>query len=324
MNTTSTAHAAAPPAESGPRPSRGDSIFRRVTAAFGILLIVLIAWIILSLASDARSGFSRFGIAFLWRTDWDPVRESFGAAPFVFGTLVSSFLALLLAVPVALGIAVYLTELAPPRIRRPLGFVVELLAAVPSVVYGLWGIFILAPWMRETVQPKLESTLGFLPLFQGPHLGYGMLTAGVILAIMILPTISSVMREVLVAVPGILKENALALGATRVEAISQVVLPFARSGMVGATMLGLGRALGETMAVTMIIGNRADISASLFAPSYTMASVIANEYAEAASGAHLTALTTIGLLLFAVTFVLNVVARLLVWRVGRLPEGARS
>lgn len=306
------------------RPSRGDAAFKLITAGAGVLLVVVLGVILLALIAQSREGFKRFGLHFVWSTDWDPVRELFGAAPFIFGTVVSSMLALLLSVPVALGIAVYLTELAPPAIRRPAAFVVELLAAVPSVIYGLWGIFVLAPWLRESVEPKLEGALGFLPFFQGAHLGYGMLAGGIILAIMILPTISSVMREVLATVPPIMRENALALGATRTEAIWHVVLPFVRSGMVGATILGLGRALGETMAVTMVIGNRPEIASSLFAPGYTMASVIANEYAEASAGGHVAALTEIGLLLFGVTLLLNIVARLLVWRVGRLPQGARS
>ncbi len=324
MERAATTTAATKPTPSGGRrPSRGDRIFRVITAGFGVLMIVVLGVIVLALVSESREGLARYGLGFVWSTDWDPVRELFGAAPFIFGTVVSSLLALLIAVPISLGIAIYLTELAPPWFRRPAAFVVELLAAVPSVIYGLWGIFVLAPWLRESVEPKLESTLGFLPLFQGAHLGYGMLAGGIILSIMILPTISSVMREVLATVPDLLRENALALGATRVEALRHVLLPFVRSGMVGAVILGLGRALGETMAVTMVIGNRPEIAYSLFAPGYTMASVIANEYAEASSGAHLSALTEIGLVLFAVTLLLNVVARLLVWRVGRLPEGAR-
>jgi phosphate transport system permease protein len=254
-------------------------------------------------------------------SDWDPVRGSFGALPFVFGTLVSSLLALLIAVPISIGVATYLAELAPGWIRQPFGFMVELLAAIPSVVYGLWGIFVLTPWLREHVQPALAATLGFLPFFQGTARGYGMLAGGLILAIMILPTIASVARDVMRAVPGAFREGALALGATRWEAIRVGVLPMARSGIVGAIVLGLGRALGETMAVTMVIGNRAEISASLFAPSSTMASVIANEYTEAADDLYLSALSQLGLLLFLVTLLLNVLARVLVWRVGRLPEG---
>jgi phosphate transport system permease protein len=254
--------------------------------------------------------------------DWDPVHDSFGALPFIYGTVVSSFLALVIAVPVAFGVAIALTELAPLRLRAPLGFLVELLAAVPSVVYGLWGIFALAPLLRDHIEPLLASTLGFLPFFRGPHQGYGMLAGGTILAIMILPTIASVSREVLRAVPDTLREAAMGLGATRWEALRDVILPFARSGLLGAVILGLGRALGETMAVTMVIGNRAEISASLFAPSYTMASVIANEFTEATGDLYLAALAEVGLLLFVVTLLLNIIARLLVWKVAR-PVRAR-
>jgi phosphate transport system permease protein len=233
-------------------------------------------------------------------------------------------LALALSCPIALGVAIFLSELSPHWLRGPVGFLVELLAAVPSVVYGLWGIFALAPLLRESVEPALGSVFGFLPLFQGPHQGFGMLAGGIILAIMILPTIASVSREVLHAVPGTYREAALGLGATRWETIRFAVLPYARSGLVGAVILGLGRALGETMAITMVIGNRAEISASLFAPSYTMASVIANEFTEATDDLYLGALAEIGLLLFAVTLLLNIIARLLVWSVARAPSGGRA
>src|SRR5688572_21709155 len=272
----------------------------------------------------AQDSIDTFGASFLISKQWDPVRELYGALPYIFGTVVSSLVALVIAVPIALGIAIFLAELAPRRLARPLGFGIELIAAVPSVVIGLWGIFALAPWMRESVQPLLESWLGWLPMFSGTPRGFGMLTAGVILAIMILPTIASISRDVLRAVPDTQREGALALGATRWEMIRHAVLPMARSGIVGAIILGLGRALGETMAVTMVIGNRAEISWSLLDPSYTMASVIANEYAEAASPLHLAALTEIGLLLFVVTLLLNVGARALVWRVARMPKGARA
>ncbi|MCE1228990.1 MAG: phosphate ABC transporter permease subunit PstC, partial [Firmicutes bacterium] len=236
--------------------------------------------------------------------------------PYIFGTVLSSILALALAVPVALGIAIYLAELAPPSIRRVLGFLVELLAAIPSVIYGLWGIFILAPWLRESVQPFLAKTLGFLPFFQGTPRGLGMMAAVLILAIMILPTIASVSRDVLASVPHSLREGALALGATRWEMLRKAVLPSAASGILGAVILGLGRALGETMAVTMVIGNRPEISWSLFDPGYTLASVIANEYAEASADLYLSALTQLGLILFGITVVLNIVARLLIWRMS--------
>src|SRR6185503_293967 len=229
--------------------------------------------------------------------------EHYGALPFVYGTLVSSLLAMLIAVPLGIGAAVFLAELAPPWLRPPVAFLVELVAAVPSVVYGLWGIFVLAPLMRTWVQPFLGATLGFLPLFQGPPYGVGMLAAGIILAIMVVPFVTAVAREVLLAVPRTQREAALALGATRWETTRVAVLRYGRSGLIGAMLLGLGRALGETMAVTMVIGNRPEVAISLFAPGYTMASVIANEFAEATSDLYLAALIEIGLLLFVVTVV---------------------
>jgi phosphate transport system permease protein len=249
------------------------------------------------------------------------VRDVYGALPFIFGTLASSVLALVFAVPISLGVAIFLSELAPSWLKGPVGFLVELLAAVPSVVYGLWGVFVLTPWLRDAVEPVLGNYLGFLPLFRGPQHGFGLLAGGIILAIMVTPTISSVSREVLRAVPSALREAALGLGATPWESVRVAVLPYARSGLLGATILGLGRALGETMAITMVIGNRAEVSASLFAPSYTMASVVANEFTEASGKLYSSALSEVGLLLFVVTVLLNIVARLLVWRVGRLPAG---
>lgn len=301
----------------------GDSAFRRITALFAGSVIVLLLWMAIEMARASKLSLAEFGLGFITGSDWNPVRDHYGALPFIYGTVVSSLLALLIAVPISIGIAIYLSELAHPKLRTPMGFLVELLAAVPSVVYGLWGIFVLAPWLRDTVEPLLAATLGFLPLFQGPHQGFGMLAGGIILAIMITPTISSVSREVLRAVPQALREGATGLGATRWEVVRVAVLPYAKSGLVGATILGLGRALGETMAITMLIGNRSEISISLFAPSYTMASVIANEFTEATGELYLAALAEIGLLLFGVTVALNIFARLLVWRVGRLPEGGR-
>lgn len=301
----------------------GDLTFRRLTALFAGLVIVVLVWMAIEMGIASKLSLAEFGLGFITSSNWDPVRDQYGALPFVYGTVVSSLLALLISVPISLGIAIYLSELAHPRLRTPMGFLVELLAAVPSVVYGLWGIFALAPWLRETVEPFLGKTLGFLPFFQGPHQGFGMLAGGIILAIMITPTISSVSREVLRAVPHALREGAIGLGATKWEVVRVAVLPYAKSGLVGATILGLGRALGETMAITMVIGNRSEISISLFAPSYTMASVIANEFTEATGELYLAALAEVGLLLFGVTVALNIFARLLVWRVGRLPEGGR-
>jgi phosphate ABC transporter permease protein PstC/phosphate ABC transporter permease subunit PstA len=275
--------------------------FRRLTALFAGGVIVLLLWMAVQMAVASKLSLAHFGLGFITASDWNPVRDRYGALPFIYGTVVSSLLALCIAVPISLGIAIYLSELAHPKLRTPMGFLVELLAAVPSVVYGLWGIFALAPWLRETVEPMLSATLGFLPLFQGPHQGFGMLAGGIILAIMITPTISSVSREVLRAVPQTLREGATGLGATRWEVVRVAVLPYAKSGLVGAVILGLGRALGETMAITMVIGNRSEIAISLFAPSYTMASVIANEFTEATGELYLAALAEIGLLLFGVT-----------------------
>lgn len=308
----------------GPEVSLGDFLFRGVASLFAMAIVLVLAAMALEMWTAARPSIEHSGWRFIVGRDWDPVRDSFGALPFIYGTLVSSLLALCISVPISLGVAIFLTELAPAWLRAPVSFLVELLAAVPSVIYGLWGIFALAPFLRNHLEPFLGKTLGFLPLFQGPHQGFGMLAGGIILAIMITPTISSVSREVLRAVPDTLREGALALGSTRWEALRFAILPYARSGIIGAIILGLGRALGETMAITMVIGNRADISTSLFAPGYTMASVIANEFTEATGDVYLGALAEIGLLLFAVTLILNVIARLLVWRVGRLPQGARS
>ncbi len=301
----------------------GDRVFKGVTAGFAALLIVTIAVMAWEMYSASKLSIQEFGWKFITSQEWNPVLGEFGALPFIYGTVVSSGLALCLSVPVSLGVALFLSEMAPIALRQPLAFMVELLAAVPSVVYGLWGIFALAPFMRDTVEPALRETLGFLPFFQGPNQGFGLLTGSVVLAIMITPTITSVSREVFRAIPGTYREAALALGATRWESIRAGVLPMARPGLAGACILGLGRALGETMAVTMLIGNRPEISLSFFAPSYTMASVIANEFTEATEDLYLAALAEIGLLLFVVTILLNIGARLLVWKVSKV-EGASA
>jgi phosphate transport system permease protein len=295
-----------------------------VTAGFAALVLIVMGMMAVEMVHASRLSLLEFGWKFVTLREWNPVSEEFGALPFIYGTIVSSLLALAIAVPVSFGVAIFLSEMAPEWLRSPLSFLVELLAAVPSVVYGLWGIFALAPWLRETVEPFLRSTLGFLPLFQGPNQGFGMLAGGMVLAIMITPTISSVSREVLRAVPRTYREGALALGATQSETTWMAVMPVARSGLVGAVILGLGRALGETMAITMLIGNRPEINVSLFAPGYTMASVIANEFTEATEDLYLAALAEIGLLLFVVTVLLNIIARLLVWRVSQVPGGARA
>ena len=297
----------------------GDRAYRIVITAFALLIPILLLLIAWEIGVAGWPAFRQFGVGFLASSTWDPVRGVFGAAPAIYGTLVSSLVALLIATPLALGVALFLSEFAPPWLRQPVAFFVDLLAAIPSVVYGLWGIFVLLPVLRAHVMPFLRDTLhlGATPLFSGPAYGPSMLAAGIILAIMILPYISSVSREVLLAVPRSQREAALALGATRWEAIRGAVLPYARSGILGGVILGLGRALGETMAVTMLIGNKHDISASLLAPGYTMASLIANEFAEATGDLHLSALMAVGFTLFSLTLVVNAIARWLVWRVTR-------
>ncbi|MEM3068912.1 MAG: phosphate ABC transporter permease subunit PstC, partial [Nitrososphaerales archaeon] len=295
-----------------------------LTIIFALFILVLFLLIFYELYSRSQLSINKFGLGFLTGVEWDPVHQVFGALPFIYGTVTSSIIALIIAVPISLGIAIYLSELAPRRFRSPLSFMVELLAAVPSVVYGLWGLFVMVPWIRDYLQPFLESTLGFLPLFQGPKFGIGMLAGGIILAIMIIPTISAVSREVMLAVPDTQREAAFALGATRWETIRFAVLKYARTGIFGAILLGLGRALGETMAVIMVIGNRPQISLSLFEPAYTMSGVIASEYIEATQEIYLSALIEIGLLLFIITLIMNVFARLLVWRMMKMFRGAKE
>ncbi|HXI20011.1 MAG TPA: phosphate ABC transporter permease subunit PstC [Gemmatimonadales bacterium] len=303
----------------------GDRLFRYSLMLTAAAVPLLMLFLLYELYTGSALAIHRFGLDFITTSVWDPVAEKFGAYPLIFGTLLSSFIALLIAVPLSLGVAIYITEFAPRFLRQPVAFVVELLAAIPSVVYGLWGIFVLIPILRRTAFPFLREVLGFLPFFKGPIYGPSMLAASIILAIMIMPFIMSVSREVLLAVPGSQREAALALGATRWEAVISAVVPYARSGILGAIILGLGRALGETMAVTMLIGNTHDISSSLFAPGYTMAAVIANEFSEAATPMHFAALTYVALLLFLVTVVVNALARLLIWRVSRgAPAGGRG
>lgn len=286
----------------------------------GLLVLLLVVAIVLTLAGDSMLSIRTFGIRFLTSRQWNPIRGDFGAMPFIYGTLVSSFIAILISVPLSLGIAIFLVEQAPHFLARPVGFLVELLAAIPSVVYGLWGIFVLAPFLRVHVEPPLGHWLGWMPMFQGPITGIGLLTGGIILAIMITPIISAVVRDVLAAVPDTQREAALALGATKWET-TRVVLVNGAPGIAGAIILGLGRAIGETMAVTMVIGNRPEISASLFEPSYTIASAIANEFTEATGELYLSALVELGLILFLVTFLVNGLARVLVWNVTRKTAG---
>ncbi len=293
----------------------GDRVFFWLMALAGISVFALLALIGVFLFTASYPSIRTLGWSFIWSKTWDPNSGEFGALAFIFGTVVSSLVAMVIAVPLSIGIALFLNELAPRSVARVVGFLIEMLAAIPSVVYGLWGFFVLAPWLRTEVQPFLGEWLGFLPLFSGPPYGVGMLAAGIILAIMVIPTISTLSREVFRAIPRANREAALALGATRWETMRLSVLKSSRVGMFGAVILGLGRALGETMAVTMVIGNSNEISASLFAPAQTMASIIANEYAEAIDVTHLSALAQVGLALFAVTFVINAIARLFIWRV---------
>ncbi|MGH9900831.1 MAG: phosphate ABC transporter permease subunit PstC, partial [Pyrinomonadaceae bacterium] len=303
-----------------PTGNTGDAVFRTAMFASAFVLLLIVVTMIVAIAANSLPSIRRFGFGFLTSSAWNPIRGDFGALPFIYGTVVSSIIALLISVPLSLGIAVFLVEQAPRRVARPVTFLVELLAAIPSVVYGLWGIFVLAPLMREHVQPPLARAFGWVPLFQGTATGFGMLTGGIILAIMITPIISAVVRDVLAAVPMSQREAALALGATKWET-TRVVLANGGPGIAGAIILGLGRAIGETMAVTMLIGNRPQISASLFEPAYTIASVLANEFAEASEELHLSALIQLGLILFLVTFVINGAARVLVWSVTRGTSG---
>ena len=303
-----------------PTGNTGDAIFRVLMLLVGLFVVSIVIAMVIALASDSMLSVREFGFNFLISRQWNPIKGEFGALPFIYGTIVSSLIALIISVPFSLGIAVFLVEQAPHYIARPIGFFVELLAAIPSVVYGLWGIFVLAPFLRSYVEPPLAKAFGWLPLFQGPITGIGLLTGGIILAIMITPIISAVVRDVLAAVPGSQREAALALGATKWEMI-RVVLVNGAPGIAGAVILGLGRALGETMAVTMVIGNRPEVSASLFAPSYTIASAIANEFTEATNDLYVSALVELGLILFLVTFIVNAIARLLVWNVTRKTGG---
>ena len=295
-------------------------MFRGLLFLSALLVLLIVGAMIIEMASNSTLSIREFGFKFLVSRAWDPVKGEFGALPFIYGTVVSSLLALLIAVPLSLGVAIFLVEQAPQHFARPIAFLVELLAAIPSVVYGLWGIFVLAPFLRVYVEPPLARWLGWIPLFQGTVTGIGLFTGGIILAIMITPIISAVVRDVLAAVPVSQREAALALGATKWET-TRVVLANASSGIAGAIILGLGRAIGETMAITMVIGNRPQISASLFEPSYTIASVIANEFTEATEDLYLSALVELGLILFLVTFVVNGIAKLLVWSVTRKTSG---
>ncbi len=299
-----------------------DLGFRLGTGFFGFLIVLIVAGIAFELSREAIESINKFGLSF-WRTEtWDPVAGEFGALPFIWGTLYSSILALVIAAPVALGIAVFLSELCPARLQQPIVFLTELLAAIPSIVYGLWGVFVLVPAVRA-IQVATPDFLRSVPLFSGPPVGVGMLAAGLILAVMVIPFSSSVAREVLKAVPRAQREAAYALGATRYEAIKSALF-YGRTGIMGAVMLGFGRALGETMAVTMVIGNNPRISPSLYAPQHTMAAVIANEFSEADTSLYLSALVEIGLVLFIITLIVNAMSRSLIWSMNRKPKAAKA
>ncbi|HUO33857.1 MAG TPA: phosphate ABC transporter permease subunit PstC [Candidatus Acidoferrum sp.] len=290
----------------------GDEVAHVVTLIFAAGILLLTSLLVWELWRNSHLSRAQFGWDFFWTKTWDPIFNHFGAAPFIYGTLVTSIVSLLIAVPLGLAAAIFLAELAPRKFSDTVAFLIDLLAAVPSVIYGLLGIFIVVPLMRTTIGPFLKSTLGFLPIFQGPNYGVGFLTASIVLAIMIVPYIISVSREVLLTVPRDQREAALAMGATRWEATWQAVVPWARTGIMGSVFLALARALGETMAVTMVIGNDPKIAASLFAPGYTIAAVIANEFTEATGDLYLSALIELGLVLFLMTFILNGLARLLI------------
>jgi phosphate transport system permease protein len=297
--------------------SFADRAFSALMLLCALSIFAIVLLILVELISGSKLTIQKFGMSFFFGSAWDPVNGNFGALPFIYGTVVSSLLSLMIAVPLAVGVAIFLTEMCPAWLRGFLAFFTELLAAIPSVVYGLWAVFILIPLLRQYVNPFLIKTMGWSGIFAGPNYGIGMLAAGVILSIMILPIISSLTREVMSAVPHAQREAVLALGATRWEMIRMGVLRNARIGIVGAVILGLGRALGETMAVTMVIGNRPEIVRSLLAPGYSMASVIANEFTEASDELYLSALIEIGLALFIVTIIVNALARVLVWAVTR-------
>jgi len=290
----------------------GDEIARLITFLFAASTVLVTLLLILELWQDSTLARHKFGLQFFFTRVWDPIAEQFGALPFIYGTVITATVSLVIAVPLGIGAAIFLAELAPARLSDALEFFIDLLAAVPSVIYGLLGVFIVVPLMRDYVQPGLKNTLGFLPLFSGPAYGIGFLTAGIVLAIMVIPYIISVSREVLMSVPRDQREAALSLGATRWESTWKVVVPFARTGIMGSIFLALARALGETMAVTMVIGNTPTISASLLSPGYSIAAVIANEFTEATGDLHLQALIELGLVLFLLTFLLNGLARLLI------------
>jgi phosphate transport system permease protein len=299
-----------------------DLFFRGITRLFAFGVLLLLGAVMLSLLIGGMPAFEAFGVSFLWSDIWNPVKQIFGGAPAIYGTLVTSLIAMLIGVPLALGVSIFLTELCPPLLRRPIGILVELLAAIPSIIYGIWGLFVLAPFLQLTVQPLLKDIFGNIPiiefLFRGPPLGIGVLTAGFILAVMVLPFIAAVTRDVFLTVPAILRESAYGIGCTTAEVVREIVLPYTRVGVVGGMMLGLGRALGETMAVTFVIGNAHRVSASLLAPGTTISATLANEFSEAVGPLYIPALVLLGFILFIITFVVLAAAKLLLLRMDRL------
>jgi phosphate transport system permease protein len=303
------------------RGKRSDRAFHLIVLVCGISICAVAVLLVVDMLEQGAEALRHFGPEFIWGTTWNPVRESFGALPAIFGTLATSAIALLLAVPIGIGAAIFLAELAPRKVADPISFLIEMLAAIPSVIIGLWGLFIVVPIVRQG-ESILGRAFGFIPFFSGPAYGIGLLAAGVLLAIMVLPILTAVIRDVLRAVPGPQREAMLALGATRWETIARVVLPYARSGIVGATILALGRALGETLAVSMAIGNMYSISPSLFAPATTLASLIATQFREADTSVYLSALVAAGLILFVITMLVNVLARLMIWRLTTRPVTA--
>jgi len=309
----------------GRRGPLGDFLFRLLTFLFALFVLLILGGVIVALVDGALPALRTFGIAFLFSDVWNPVTEKFGALAPIYGTLVTSAIAMLVGIPVAFGIAVFITEICPIWLKRPLATMIELLAAIPSIIYGIWGLFVFAPFVQQYIQPALIGSLGQIPgfgaLFAGPPLGIGVLTAGFILAIMVLPFISSIMRDVFETVPAILKESAYGLGATRSEVVRQVVLPYTRIGVVGGIMLGLGRALGETMAVTFVIGNAHRISVSILQPGTTISASLANEFTEAVGDLYLSSLIALGLILFVITFVVLAVAKLMLLRLQKRAGG---
>jgi len=304
-----------------------DALFRNVTRFFALLVFSLLAAILVSLLVGSSLSIEKFGAGFLFNANWDPVQEDFGAVVPIFGTLVTSAIAMLIAVPVSFGIALFLTELSPVWLRRPLGTAIEMLAAIPSIIYGMWGLFVFAPLFQEHVQPLFIDTVGGLPLvgalFEGPPMGIGMMTAGIILAVMVIPFITAVMRDVFELVPPLLKESAYGLGSTTWEVTFKVVLPYTKVGVIGGIMLGLGRALGETMAITFVIGNAHRLSPSLFAPGNSIASALANEFTEAVGDLYTSALIELGLILFLITTIVLACSKLLLLQLAK-QEGART